>query len=408
MLTNIGLLVTAYAGGQGAIFAAQTFLVANGNLTRIAAFGSAYYFVTLATQASEFGSTTVVAREAAHSSDGPGLERLLPSVVIVRAMVALLVSVALIGTLGQSSDPFLQSYFSWATPAVLVTAFNLVGLLDGWRLTGLAGLSTAVPHVLSAIALLVTSDTTPSIAGATLGAAFAVGTTLGVALQYAAVLVARHHLPMAVPAAATIIDAFRACLAVFLSILPGQLYFRWQILLCTFALDPTATGLLIYGKQISVAASQVIGFVRRVEFPDVVALHRQASRVSILPSLRRQRLSIGTALSASFAIAVVATAVILTSTGDVRAAGLAALLFAPAVVSGSISSAMLQSYYASGRYLLPGAITTSATIVAAALAALVVFVPSIAVFAACDVAFSAIIISVIVYYTSYRQPKVAR
>src|SRR5580704_4440101 len=92
---NVGLLIGGFGIGQGAIFAVQTWLVAQGELVLLAQFGAHFSFAVLGTLFVDAGSMTVLARHVAHLSGKPGaseeISRIFWETSAFRAVLALLI-----------------------------------------------------------------------------------------------------------------------------------------------------------------------------------------------------------------------------------------------------------------------------------------------------------------------------
>ncbi len=169
-----------------------------------------------------------------------------------------------------TSDRFYSNYVIWILPAFVIWSFNGAGILDGFRMSGVSGVSGSIPYVISAITLVVTSDASDFVAGKQLGAAFTIGQIITVSIHFISLRVAGCHVQFVSPRRSGIARAAIDGTALLASTIPGQLYFRTQLLICDLYLDPASTASFIYVKQIIAAFAQVIGFVRRVEFPNLV------------------------------------------------------------------------------------------------------------------------------------------
>jgi O-antigen/teichoic acid export membrane protein len=85
-------------------------------------------------------------------------------------------------------------------------------------------------------------------------------------------------------------------------ILPGQLYFRFQIVLSTIYLGPEMTAMLLYAKQIVSAMTQVIGFVLRVEFPGLVQRFSRPAEQTFRTIVDSQKIALYLAIGATAAV----------------------------------------------------------------------------------------------------------
>ena len=367
-LGNLALLIGGYGFGQGTLFLAQTWLVLHAQLPRFTEFGVGFYTVTLALLLVDFGSTQFLAREIAHHEDVEDANmaawtsywRITP----VRFGVALICLV--IGlTYAHYSSRFSAAYILFASPALLIWAFNATGCLDGFRLSGASGITGSLPCITSSIALIVTSDIAPGAAGAILGASLSVGYFIAVALQLSILSLTGRKNRFVLPARAAVADAAVHSGAALLTILPGQIYFRLQLAACAIFLAPAATAIFLYAKQIVTALSQLIGFIRRVEFADMVAalVRRKGSALGVIITSQRLGTLIG-ALSA-FAMMLGGLAIHFKGRGELQAAGLAIAAFSPTILTAALALGFIQGQMALRRFQAAASVSITAVLLSA-------------------------------------------
>lgn len=382
---NAALLIVGYAAGQGAIFAVQTLLLAGDRLHLLAAFGSAFSFAILGSLLIDFGGLTVLARETARA-DGRAEQiwRHYWAVTVCRLAVAVAVIGAAASYAALASDAFSAAYALWALPAAIIWAFNAAGVLDGLRLGGVNGIAGAAPHLSSAAALVVAMNVSPAVGGALLGGALSAGYAVALIGQYLALCWAGYSPRFARPTVAEAATAGREAGAVLLTTLPGQLYFRFQLLLANIVLGPAGTALLVYAKQIATAAAQVIGFLRRVEFPDLVLRLTEARGDAVRVALELQRAGtrVGTVAAAAMIAGGLAGRFWLP--GPLGDAATAVAMFGPIVLTGAFSTALLQGLQASRRYAAAAAIMAISVGAGAAIGTLAFAAPALAVFVLAD------------------------
>lgn len=348
-LKNLALLIGGYGFGQGALFLAQTLLVSEGELARLAEFGISFYTITLALLIVDFGSTSFLAREvvvnAGEKSDhNVQLWMSYWSIVPVRLFIAT-VGFLLIG-FGSSASDFTTYYMHFAAPALLIWAFNCTGILDGLQLSGANGASAAIPFVLSAISLALTPLFPAADAGTVLGASLAVGYAACVGLQVAT-LVLRGYPPRLIrPKLPAIREAFVHSGGALLTLLPGQLYFRFQLSLCSAVLPSAGTALFLYAKQVVTACAQLVGFLRRVEFPELVTGFHRSDAAPVRTIIVAQRVGTLVALVITIGIMAGGTAYYLRGPDPSSAAGLAALIFAPSIFTSAVALSFVQGLMA--------------------------------------------------------------
>jgi hypothetical protein len=292
-LGNITALVGAYGAGQGALFLAQTDLIAHGRIAWLGEFGTAFVFVTLFYQIVDLGGLSLLAREVLDQDRSADQKWMLFwSFSAVRAVLAGAIVVAATGIFLYAGPQFWTSFFLASTAGLLTLAFNPGGMLDGLSLSGWNGIAGALPFFAIATALLPCSDFhDKNLSGVVLGLTYSVGSIAGVALQFLVLrrnfVIGRLHWPKWDEG----LLLAREGGVYLLSSMPGQLFFRGQIALSATLFGPASTGLLIYAKQILTAASQVLSFARRSEFPDLVR-GLATSRHKIVDAFKSQRFSL--------------------------------------------------------------------------------------------------------------------
>lgn len=278
-LKNIMLLIAGYGCGQGSIFLAQTWLVAHGHLELLALFGTHFAFAMLAIIIVDAGALIALARQAALSfsseAERSELERRMwqkfwETSAIRAALAIALLSGIVIATAGGLLSVFTRHYVWTAAPALFIWSINAAGLLDGLKLSGISGISGSIAYMASAVALLAVDDMPASRAGLILGSAFTLGYAVTVCVQWVALHLAGWGVRFARPTRHGMATCAKDGLALLGHLLPGQLYYRAQLLMSAAWLGVEPTAIFVYVKQIVTAANQMIGFFFRVEFPALV------------------------------------------------------------------------------------------------------------------------------------------
>lgn len=386
---NVALLMGGYVVGQGGIFAAQTALLAREQLELLATFGSAFSFAILGTIVVDLGALTALARETARG-DTRRIWARYWSLTACRLVVGVAVAAMAAGYALLAADPFLRAYAIWALPVALLWSFNAAGVLDGLRLSGANGIAGSAPYLCSAVALLAASHGSPEDAGSLLGSALTLGYALTLVGQYAGLRRAGIVPRFVRPDTKDIMTAGRDGSAVLFATLPGQLYFRFQVLLANAVLGPAGTALFVYAKQVATACAQVIGFVRRAEFPDLVsglaAVSRDRARITF--DAQRTGTWLGAAAAAAMIVGGIAGAAWLP--GAVGAAAATTAMFGPVVLAGALGSALVLGLQASGRYGTAAGVMVLSVAAGVAVNASAIVWPEVAVFALADVAVYAV------------------
>lgn len=274
-VTNMGLLLGGYGAGQGAMFVAQTWLLATGRYHFLAAFGTHFLFAVLGTYVVDAGAITILARHAAglprDAASRLHLWQLFWDTSVFRAVLAVALALAaVIYASVPAADGFSRNYALFAAPALLFFAGNAAGLLDGFKFGGISGLTGAIPYATSALALAIVRDASPETAGATLGTAFSVGCLLTVATQWIVLARFGWRPRWLTTTGRGVGKAARDGIAMLGVMLPGQFYGRAQLLLSAAYLGPETTAIFLYAKQVINVIAQTVGFIQRVEFPGLV------------------------------------------------------------------------------------------------------------------------------------------
>lgn len=381
---NAALLIGGYAAGQGAIFAVQTVLVAQNQLPLLATFGSVFSFAMLGALSIEFGALTVLSRETALANgDTNRIWENYWAITAWRVVIGLSVAALAAGCAVVAGDEFLGAYALWALPAALLWPFNATGILDGLRRGGLSGVTGSLPYLCSALALLVAMEASPGVGGALLGAALSVGYALALVGQFAALQRAGCAPRFVRPAPGQMRVIGREACVVFLATLPGQLYFRYQLLLANLVLGTAGTALFLYAKQIATAFAQVIGFVRRVELPDLAA-RLVAARGDRAEVLRTQRAGTLVGVVGAVAMFTGGIAGYLWLPGPLGEAALATAIFAPVVIAGAFTTAIVQGLQAVRRYGSAAIAMAVAVAAGAGINAMAAVWPALGVFVLAD------------------------
>jgi O-antigen/teichoic acid export membrane protein len=362
-ILNIGLLIGGFGLGQGSIFAAQTWLVARSELDLLAAFGTSFSFAILGTMFVDAGAITVLARHVAHLSAGQASRKEISLIFwetsLVRLMLALLIVLGGgIYAMAISAEPFTSFYVLLASPGFLLCAINAAGMLDGLKLSGVSGLTGSIIYVVSAVALIFAPHVSRATAGALLGGVFSIGNFLTVLLQWG--VLDRHGLRPARPEVTRsgLMRSVKDGLAMLCGTLPGQLYFRFQLLLSTTFLGTEITAFLLYAKQIVSGMTQLIGFVLRVEFPTLVQLFAQPDKHNLATIFGAQKLASFLAIGSTIATLFAGIGLTFAKQRNFSEVGWLLIAFSPTILTISIMWIVAQALAALSRYTVLAFIIT--------------------------------------------------
>ena len=294
---NIGLLIAGLGLGQGTIFAVQTWLVAKGQFELLSLFATHYSLAMFGIIVVDGGSSAIIARNFVQLSSGHGTTdafwRMVSETMAVRLLVALLVGIgAAIYALGFAQSDFSRCYVLFALPGLLLWAGNAVGLLDGLKLSGISGITSAAAYAACAIGLAFAPDASPDIAGSILGGAFSVGYLLTVAAQWAVLRGYGWAPRFRKVTAAGLSRSFKDGSALLFQLVPGQIILRIQLVLGTIYLGVETTALFAYVKQIIAMSTMIIAIVLRVEFPRLVEILSRPIEQRFLVVLKAQMMTL--------------------------------------------------------------------------------------------------------------------
>ncbi|MBR1089235.1 hypothetical protein JQ621_17355 [Bradyrhizobium manausense] len=354
-ILNIGLLIGGFGLGQGSIFAAQTWLVARSELDLLAAFGTHFSFAVLGAMFVDAGAITVLARHVAHLAGGhesrKDISLIFWETSLVRLVLALLTILG--GTIYAvtiSMEPFTSLYVLLASPGFVLCAVNAAGMLDGLKLSGVSGLTGSIIYVASALALIFAPHVSRAMAGAVLGGAFSIGNLLTVLVQWG--VLDRHGLRPASPEFTRngLTRSTKNGLAMLCGTLPGQLYFRFQLLLSTTFLGSETTAFLLYAKQIISGVTQLIGFVLRVEFPALVQVFSQPDKHNFATIFGAQKIATFLAVGSTIATLFAGVGLTFANQRNFSEVGWLLIAFSPTILTISTMWIVAQALAALSRY----------------------------------------------------------
>lgn len=352
--SNFFLLLTGLAIGQGSVFLGTSWLVHQGDYQRLADFGSAFNFATLFILLVDAGCLTSLskqtARLVAERRLGIALNEYYSAATIIRLTIALAAVISILLYAAHTSNVFSSYYAFAATPALFIWSFNLSGILDGLRRSGLSGISSSAMFLLSALLIVVTQGLPDDTAGTLLGAAFTVGSLFGLCGQYVALRRSSIRIGLTMPSLVVVNEAGRAAVGLLSYTIPGQILFRVQIVICSLVLGSTETGIYIYARQTVSAILQVISFSRRHDFPPLISRFERSGPFGSWAALRLQRTSLFLSLSVVLCVFV---AVVLGRqfVGPELASALAAIgILLPLAILASVNAALSFGLLAMGRF----------------------------------------------------------
>jgi len=347
--------------GQGTVFAAQTWLLAQGRFALLSTFSAHYAVSTLAVLVVDSGASTILARETARTGMGAAgdIWSTFSETSLFRSLLAGAVGAAAAAyALGVTPDAFSRNYLLFCLPGWLIWSCNGGGLLDGLKLSGLGGLCGAITYAASAGALLLGPPEPTASAGVMLGGAFSIGCGLTVAAQWAALTSAGQPPRLRRVTAAGLRRAARDGVALLFQLLPGQLNSRGALLLSAAYLGAETTAVFAYVKQLIIALATIIVFLLRIDFPALVQKLSLREHQSFLGIFSAQKITLYCSLIMTLGAVVIALAASAAPASNFSRAASLLLLFAPTVLTASLSMMLVQGLAALGAYLPMARIVT--------------------------------------------------
>ncbi|MBR0838965.1 hypothetical protein JQ607_02050 [Bradyrhizobium liaoningense] len=401
-IVNIGLLIAGLGLGQGTIFIVQTMLLAAGEYELLAAFATHYSFAILGIIVVDAGANITLARAVVRlSAEGsPRAEawQMFCDTSVIRLLTALVIgAAATLYVLEFSSDGFSRWYVMSAVPGLLLWSVNGVGLLDGQKLSGISGMTGAIAYVTSAVGLLLAMRGSHEAAGAILGGAFSIGYLVTLLAQWAVLAGRGWHPQLHKPTRAGLMQALKDGCALSFQIVPGQINMRVQLVLSAAYLGAETTALFVYAKQIVTAATQVLQFVLRVEFPGLVEKLSGAGRQGLVGIIGVQKLTLFCAVMFSVGATAVAGIVAAVSDAGLHRAAVVIAGFAPTILTVALLQMTWQGLAALGAYAASAwALAIGA---AAGISASYLLVPQLHVFA---FAVAEVVLNLTTLYVGFR------
>ena len=182
------------------------------------------------------------------------------------------------------------------------------------------------------------------------------------------------------------VRSFKNGLAMLCGVLPGQLYFRFQIVLSTVYLGAEMTAMLLYAKQIVAAATQIVGFVLRVEFPGLVQRFSRPAEQKFRTILNSQKMALYLAVGATIAVLAMSVLMKFERGNNFNKVALLVSAFAPTILTLSILWVISQALAALGRYTLLSLIIVIFVMVGMAVSYLLITTYGVYAFVAGDIA----------------------
>jgi hypothetical protein len=330
-------------------------LVAAGQYELLAEFGTHYSFAILGIVLVDAGASTTLARAVARLSVEQASHDEIWQIFCETSAVRLLTA-SLIGTaaavyaLAFATDSFSQWYVTLALPGLLLWAVNGVGLLDGLRLSGVSGIAGSAAYVVTAIGLALAAHRSTAEAGAILGGAFSIGYLVTLVAQWITLGRKGWFPQLRRITRAGLARSFRDGCAMLFQLVPGQITMRVQLVLSTVYLGAETTALFIYAKQVVTASTQIIWFVLRVEFPNLVEKMAAPGKHDLGSVINSQKTSLVCAVAFAVGATVLSGIAAMVPGFRLHRAAMIMVSYVPTILTQSILLMMVQALAALGAY----------------------------------------------------------
>lgn len=347
---NMAMLIGGFGVGQGAIFIMQTWLVAQQQLAFLGLFGLHITFAVLGFHIIDMGALTVLARRIASDDAAEVPWNIFWAITAARLFMALIVSSSALAYVHFFSSPFSAGYIVGVLPGLIVWSVNGAGLLDGLRKSGFSGLAGSLPYLASALVAPFCLALPAYQAALYLGLAFSVGLIAATMLIALILRLNGHVIEWVRPDLRAVRQAFGQGIAMLANWLPGQVFYRVQIVLCGIFLGPAGTGLFVYAKQIINALSQLVAFIRRIEFPNLVERLSHNKGSFFHQTFSALRVGLAAAALSTLGLLAVSVGAKQFLPDQFHAIAKAVALFSPLVLFGAVYLTFSQGLLARGRY----------------------------------------------------------
>lgn len=339
---NLLFLIIGYAIGQGCLFVVSSYLLLTKNSALLGLFGLAFTFTTLLVQLVDFGGTILLAN-AVLDSNPTRYQRSFASLTTLRLVIAIVI-VAIIWSRTFDFGIFYNYYFLALSIGLIAAALNPAGIMDGVGRSGISGLVASLPILFSAGALPLIIGKTPQSQGFVLGASYAIGTCISVFLQFVDLHMHNRSLKIIHPRLKEIQESFSTGLFILSTQLPGQLFYRAQALVAANFLSASLVGVLVYSKQVLNGFSQLVFFIRRVEYPTLVST--LLGNKTLQNVVRVQLPGIVVSCIAGFAMIAVGISAAHYDPDRFYLPGILTALFGPVAITGAAYAALSQAFTA--------------------------------------------------------------
>lgn len=268
--TRYAFSAAAYAGSQGSIFLAFSWLMLNGETAHLGRVGLGLGYLVLAMGISDWGGLSLLGKRFLLGTLRHDLAEIDRARLVASGSVTC--GVAVFGL--ASTDAFVSGMLLGGTLATLVWGLNLTGAVEAMHRARWARLAQGLPFVFTAAAIFgVPANPNMMVWGLKIGGAFSLGACVAVAIQrYSSNVTLNAHAQDDTRFASESY-AKSGAWSIF-SFLPGQAYGAACLLVVVSVLGYEIAGIFVYARAVVVFATQVVTIGSRVYSERLVVLFK--------------------------------------------------------------------------------------------------------------------------------------
>ncbi|WP_421856582.1 hypothetical protein [Oceanicaulis sp.] len=345
-VANFVGLVSGFVVGQGSIFIVNSYLIFNQDYESAFTFSLYFSIATLLITLCECGSIQILARHGVDSlsQDEKNIhfDEYFIYICIWRLFYTMLILSLSLMAFSIYHDGKIANFIAAFSPALIFWSVNSAGLIDSRGASGVSGILNSIPYIAATLGLILCILYFGGLNEIVLGISMAGGYFLVVGLQTVYLLVSGSRISINTINFSIFRSAGLSTISMMAAIAPGQLYQRLLLLIVGGMLPVEYGAAYAYAKNLVSAASQFVGFARRVSFPNTVRLvgpGAKSHRPSLNELFQAQTLPFYLSIALTLFVAVYGLAAISAISAQI---GLIIILFSLSIFSESVSSSVTE------------------------------------------------------------------
>lgn len=275
--------------GQGSMFLVQSWLLYKGLFNVLAYTGIGLGILTLIQWTADMGGTFILSRYTERNELDNKLipfffARLLFSIFIYSTLYLVLLLV--------NFDTIVVDIIYAGILIPILWAFNITGILDNKKMNSVTGPLSGISWMLASLAIITSIAFQLEEIGIIVGLAYSIGIVITLIIQYFTIKKANLNFTIEYH------DLFKKTIKEFihggyysLGYISAQAYARSLPILIEKYIDVKTAGMFLYAKSFVNILSQLIYFIRRVEFSNVVKKCINNTKQNILVTILDQKLT---------------------------------------------------------------------------------------------------------------------